>query len=103
MGGLPNGGEGDLARQHRGHRAAWGYLVSSPVPATERGCRGSPIRGDRRGVGRLSAGARLESDADTLEAIIQEMLLAKTSERQGRLIDSDVGASMEKKKQEGYF
>lgn len=49
----------------------------------------------------LSGG--FESDADTLEAIIQEMLLARTSERQGRLIDSDVGASMEKKKQEGYF
>ena len=49
----------------------------------------------------LSGG--FESEADTLEAIIQEMLLAKTSERQGRLIDSDVGASMEKKKQEGYF
>lgn len=49
----------------------------------------------------LSGG--FESEADTLEAIIQEMLLARTSERQGRLIDSDVGASMEKKKQEGYF
>ena len=44
-----------------------------------------------------------ESEADTLEAIIQEMLVAKTSERQGRLIDNDAGASMEKKKQEGYF
>jgi sulfate adenylyltransferase subunit 2 len=49
----------------------------------------------------LSGG--FESDAETLEAIIQEMLVARTSERQGRLIDSDVGASMEKKKQEGYF
>ena len=49
----------------------------------------------------LSAG--FESEADSLEAIIQEMLVARTSERQGRLIDSDVGASMEKKKQEGYF
>jgi sulfate adenylyltransferase subunit 2 len=44
-----------------------------------------------------------ESDADTLPAIIQEMLLARTSERQGRLIDHDTSASMEKKKQEGYF
>jgi sulfate adenylyltransferase subunit 2 len=49
----------------------------------------------------LSGG--FESEADSLEAIIQEMLVARTSERQGRLIDSDVGASMEKKKQEGYF
>ena len=44
-----------------------------------------------------------ESDADTLEAIIGEMLVARTSERQGRLIDHDPSASMEKKKQEGYF
>ncbi len=44
-----------------------------------------------------------ESDADTLEAIIGEMLVARTSERQGRMIDHDPTASMEKKKQEGYF
>ncbi len=45
----------------------------------------------------------IESQADTLEAIIQEMLVATTSERQGRVIDQDPTASMEKKKQEGYF
>jgi sulfate adenylyltransferase subunit 2 len=45
----------------------------------------------------------VESDADTLPAIIQEMLLTRTSERQGRVIDHDAAASMEKKKQEGYF
>ncbi len=45
----------------------------------------------------------IESDADTLPAIIQEMLLTTTSERQGRAIDHDQAASMEKKKQEGYF
>jgi sulfate adenylyltransferase subunit 2 len=45
----------------------------------------------------------IESDADTLPAIIQEMLLTKTSERQGRVIDHDQAASMERKKQEGYF
>jgi sulfate adenylyltransferase subunit 2 len=45
----------------------------------------------------------IESEADTLLAIIQEMLLTKTSERQGRVIDHDASASMEKKKQEGYF
>lgn len=45
----------------------------------------------------------VNSDAQTLPEIIQEMLLATTSERQGRLIDSDSAASMEKKKQEGYF
>jgi len=45
----------------------------------------------------------IESTADSVIAIIQEMLLARTSERQGRVIDHDATASMEKKKQEGYF
>jgi sulfate adenylyltransferase subunit 2 len=45
----------------------------------------------------------IESEADTLQGIIQEMLLTTTSERQGRVIDHDAAASMEKKKQEGYF
>jgi len=45
----------------------------------------------------------VESEATTLPEIIQEMLLTKTSERQGRLIDSDQSGSMEKKKIEGYF
>ena len=46
----------------------------------------------------------VESEAATLEEVVQEMLLTTTSERQGRVIDKDAGdASMEKKKQEGYF
>jgi sulfate adenylyltransferase subunit 2 len=45
----------------------------------------------------------VESGAATLPEIIQEMLLTKTSERQGRMIDHDSAGSMEKKKQEGYF
>jgi sulfate adenylyltransferase subunit 2 len=45
----------------------------------------------------------IESEADTLPAIIQEMLLTRQSERQGRVIDHDQSASMEKKKVEGYF
>jgi sulfate adenylyltransferase subunit 2 len=45
----------------------------------------------------------IESEADTLAAILVEMLLSRTSERQGRVIDHDGAASMEKKKQEGYF
>jgi len=47
--------------------------------------------------------AAVESTAATLPEIIQEMLLTRTSERQGRLIDHDQAGSMEKKKQEGYF
>lgn len=45
----------------------------------------------------------VESEAATLPDVIQEMLLTTTSERQGRVIDSDAGASMEQKKEEGYF
>ncbi len=45
----------------------------------------------------------IDSSADTLEEIVSEMLTARTSERQGRLIDSDESGSMEKKKREGYF
>jgi sulfate adenylyltransferase subunit 2 len=47
--------------------------------------------------------AAIESRADTLPAIIQEMMAARRSERQGRLIDHDASGSMEKKKQDGYF
>jgi len=47
--------------------------------------------------------AAIESEATTLEDIVAEMLIARTSERQGRLIDHDESGSMEKKKREGYF
>ena len=45
----------------------------------------------------------VESNAETLTEVIEEMLLTTNSERQGRVIDHDASASMEKKKQEGYF
>ena len=45
----------------------------------------------------------IESEADDLASVILELLVARTSERQGRMIDSDTGDSMEKKKQDGYF
>ena len=45
----------------------------------------------------------VESEADTVAKMIEEMLLDRTSERQGRVIDFDEAASMEKKKREGYF
>jgi sulfate adenylyltransferase subunit 2 len=56
-----------------------------------------------RTLGCYPLSGAVESEADTLPAIIQEMLLTRTSERQGRVIDHDASASMEKKKQEGYF
>ena len=56
-----------------------------------------------RTLGCYPLSGAIESDADSLTGIIQEMLLTTTSERQGRIIDFDGSASMEKKKQEGYF
>ena len=56
-----------------------------------------------RTLGCYPLSGAIESQATTLPAVIQEMLLARTSERQGRLIDHDSAASMEKKKMEGYF
>jgi len=56
-----------------------------------------------RTLGCYPLSGAIESEAATLLDIIQEMLLATTSERQGRIIDFDSAGSMEKKKQEGYF
>ncbi len=56
-----------------------------------------------RTLGCYPLSGAVESNATTLPQIIQEMLLATTSERQGRMIDHDSAASMEKKKQQGYF
>ena len=56
-----------------------------------------------RSLGCYPLSAAVESKAVTLDDIIDEMLAATTSERQGRLIDTDEAASMEKKKREGYF
>ena len=56
-----------------------------------------------RTLGCYPLSGAIESDAGTLEDIVAEMKTARVSERQGRLIDSDEAASMEKKKREGYF
>jgi sulfate adenylyltransferase subunit 2 len=56
-----------------------------------------------RTLGCYPLSAAVESTAETLDAVIAETLAAHTSERAGRLIDHDQAASMEKKKQEGYF
>ena len=56
-----------------------------------------------RTLGCFPLSGAVESNATTLPEVIQEMLLTTTSERQGRVIDHDQAASMEKKKQEGYF
>ena len=56
-----------------------------------------------RSLGCYPLSAAIESEAETLDDIIAEMMAMRTSERSGRLIDSDEAASMEKKKREGYF
>src|SRR5580658_2146396 len=56
-----------------------------------------------RSLGDYPLSAAIESEAATLDAIIDEMVSTRTSERSGRLIDSDEAASMERKKREGYF
>ena len=56
-----------------------------------------------RTLGCYPLSAAIESDADTLPALIREMLAIRTSERQGRLIDHDRPGSMEEKKRDGYF
>jgi sulfate adenylyltransferase subunit 2 len=56
-----------------------------------------------RSLGCYPLSAAIESTAATLDDVINEMITSRTSERSGRLIDSDEAASMEKKKREGYF
>jgi sulfate adenylyltransferase subunit 2 len=56
-----------------------------------------------RSLGCYPLSAAIESDAETLDDIIAEMIATRTSERSGRLIDNDEAASMERKKREGYF
>ncbi len=56
-----------------------------------------------RTLGCYPLSGAVESDADTLEAIVDELVAARHSERQGRLIDRDGPGAMERKKQEGYF
>ena len=56
-----------------------------------------------RSLGCYPLSAAIESDAETLDDVIAEMMASRTSERSGRLIDNDEAASMERKKREGYF
>jgi len=62
-----------------------------------------PRRVRFRTLGCYPLSGAIESDATDLPGVIREMLLARVSERQGRVIDYDEEASMERKKREGYF
>jgi sulfate adenylyltransferase subunit 2 len=93
--------------------------LSAPRPVVERGGTLIMVDDDRmplapgevpemrsirfRTLGCYPLTGAVESEATTLTEVIKEMLLTKTSERQGRMIDHDSSGSMEKKKQEGYF
>jgi sulfate adenylyltransferase subunit 2 len=93
--------------------------LAAPRPVVQRGGQWIMVDDDRfpfapgeeiqmrrvrfRTLGCWPLTAAIESEATTLDAVIAETLSARSSERQGRLIDSDVPGSMEKKKQEGYF
>lgn len=92
---------------------------AAPRPVVERGGQLIMVDDDRmplrpgekpeeklvrfRTLGCYPLTAAVESDATTLPEIVREMLVARTSERSGRLIDHDEAGSMEKKKREGYF
>jgi sulfate adenylyltransferase subunit 2 len=69
----------------------------------EAGERPANMRVRFRTLGCYPLTGAIRSEADSLEAIIREMMLARTSERHGRVIDHDQAGSMERKKQEGYF
>ena len=109
----------------------WAYILRERIPivplyfAAERpivDCAGPAHHGRRRAACRIPPGetpemrlvrfrtlgcypltGAVESNATSLEAIVAEMIAARTSERGGRLIDQEASASMEKKKREGYF
>jgi len=80
----------------------WQYIYLENIPIVPLYYSAERPVLERDGALIMVTGA-IESEAETLKDIIQEMLLTKTSERQGRVIDRDGSASMEKKKQEGYF
>ena len=69
----------------------------------EPGERPEMLRVRFRTLGCYPLTGAIESDADTLEKIVEEMILATQSERQGRIIDYDGASSMEDKKKDGYF
>lgn len=78
-------------------------MVDDERMVLERGERPMVRKVRFRTLGCYPLTGAIESDADTLQAIILETMRATSSERQGRVIDHDAVASMERKKQEGYF
>jgi sulfate adenylyltransferase subunit 2 len=82
----------------------WLYIWKHGLPVVlEPGEKPRMLSVRFRTLGCYPLSGAVESEADTLDKVIEEMLRAKTSERQGRLIDHDQSGSMEEKKREGYF
>jgi sulfate adenylyltransferase subunit 2 len=84
-------------------RGAQWIMVDDERFPLERGEKPQMKRVRFRTLGCYPLSAAIESDAATLDAVIDETFRARSSEREGRLIDTDQPGSMEKKKQEGYF
>jgi sulfate adenylyltransferase subunit 2 len=78
-------------------------MVDDDRMPLEEGETPEPLKVRFRPLGDYPLTGAVESEAETLEAIVAEMRASRTSEREGRVIDHDAAASMEKKKQEGYF
>jgi sulfate adenylyltransferase subunit 2 len=84
-------------------RGGTSIMVDDELLPLERGEEPQLRRVRFRTLGCYPLSGAIESDAETLDGIIAELESARISERQGRLIDSDESASMEKKKRQGYF
>ena len=78
-------------------------MVDDDRMPLEEGEQPEPLRVRFRTLGDYPLTGAVESDADTVSRIVEEMRASRTSEREGRVIDHDAAASMERKKQEGYF
>jgi sulfate adenylyltransferase subunit 2 len=79
------------------------FVVDDDRPFLKPGEEPAPMRVRFRTLGCWPVTAADASEADNLEAVLAETLQARTSERQGRLIDHDTLGAMERKKEEGYF
>ena len=84
-------------------RSGTWILVDDDRLPLEPGERPEMLRVRFRTLGCYPLTGAIESDADTIEKIVEEMILARQSERQGRIIDYDGASSMEEKKRDGYF
>ena len=79
------------------------FVVDDDRPFLKNGEEPKPIKVRFRTLGCWPVTAADESEADDVDSVLAEILQARNSERQGRLIDHDTIGAMERKKEEGYF